>query len=268
MKYLFTILLLCTYVYANDLQLKSQLSEASPGSYVVTEQAKSCALLYIREKVDNLLVIEEISIPFSNFTRQKMSWRQWFEIGAPGHTLWTVSQINLDTGVFEETYSYTHQGWVDMSDSNSFLCQLLNLNFSKIPICERKRVGLPPGVNKKDNRPIWNPRVFIDGVQQTNIPFSAYKARWHRDNSELSCKVINIYLPESNTENYPTFFPYLVEVEGKVANVKLRIIDAGIEARSARQPFSLKAPELNEEPFWSEEGLTFKMKINNSAYST
>lgn len=265
MKYLLFLLLFCNILFADTIQLKYQLNTATAGSYVVTEQGKTYALLYVRERGNNHIVIEEVAIPASNFSRQRMSWRQWFESGAPGHTLWTVSQINLETGIFEETFSYTHQGWVDMSESNSFLATLLNLRFTEVPECERKRVGLPPGVNRQDNRPIWNPRVIVDGTTLGNVPFIAFRAYWPKDQSELSCKPIDVYLPYViDGANYPSFFPYLVEVEGKIGSAKLRIVDSGQGARSPKQPLSAKAPELTQDPFWSDDGLTFEISTSDT----
>lgn len=258
MKYLFILLLFCASLLADEIQLKNQFYTATPGSYVVTEQGKTYALLYVREKSNDRLVIEEVAIPASNFARQKMSWRNWFESGAPGNTLWTVSQINLETGKFEETFSYTHGGFVDMSDSNSFLTTLLNLRFSEVPEPERKRVGLPPGVNRQDTRPIWNPRIIVDGTPLTNVQFVAFRTYWPSDHSELACKPIDIYIPQAvEGATYPIFFPYVVEVEGKVGSAKLRVVDSGQGVHSPKQPH--KPPVLSHEPMLTDEGLYFEI---------
>ncbi len=265
MKYLFTLFLLCSALIADEIQLKYQLNTAAAGNYVVTEQGKTYAFLYVREKNSSQIIIEEVAIPASNFTRQNIGWKQWFESGAAGHTLWTISQINLDTGSFEETFSYTHQGWVDMSESNSFLSTLLNLRFSEVPEQDRKRVGLPPGSNRQDNRPIWNPRVIVEGCALANVPFMAFRTIWPKDHTELSCKPIDVYLPYTiEGANYPSFFPYLVEVEGKVGNAKLRVVDSGLDAHSPKQPLPYKAPELTSDPFWSDDGLLFEIKTNSA----
>ncbi|MCH9609009.1 MAG: hypothetical protein S4CHLAM45_02490 [Chlamydiales bacterium] len=253
-KFLCLIFLSCT-LFA-DVQLKTQFYTAEGGNYVVTEQGKTYAFLYIRERSNDTIFIEEVAIPASNFNRQKISWRDWFEQEAPGHTLWTISQIDLKTGTFKETYSYTHEGWIDTSASNSFLTTLLNLNFKEVAESERRRIGFPPGYGKPDKRPLWNPRLIVGGLKVANIPFAVYKGRWPKDQSELSCKQIDIYIPyASESEKFPTFFPYLVEVDGKIGSAKLRVVDSGVGVRSPKQPFRMQSPELTQDPFWTEEKL-------------
>ncbi len=228
MRKYFLLLLLFTLAEASEISLKNHLDTAEPGSYLVTEQGKTCAFLYIREKSETHVTIEEVAIPASNFCRQKTSWRCWFETGASGHSIWTVSQINLKTGAFESTFSYTHQGWVDMKEANCFLATLLNLRFKEVNLEERKKVGLPPGYNKVDNRPLWTPRLIVDGISQCQTSFKVFKARWPKDMTDLSHKTIEIYLPDATKESaYPTFFPYWVEVEGKIGSAKMRVIDSG-----------------------------------------
>lgn len=237
-----TLFFLVGAAFASELQLKDKLAEARPGSYLVLEQNKTFTFLYIHERLENAIVIEEVSIPAASFARKPMNWKLWFESGAPGNTAWIMSRVNLNTGVLEETFSFTHQGWIDMSGSNPFLTTLLNLRFQELSPPERRKIGLPPGYNKVDRRPIWNPRLIVDGRALANVPFHAYKARWPSDGSDLSRKVIEIYLPvppsnEPNAIYYPSYFPYWLEVEGRIGSAKVRVVDSGVDAHSPKSNF-------------------------------
>lgn len=222
-----------TPLQGEELSLRTQLEKAHEKSWIVIEQNKNYVFFYIHKIDAKKIFIEEVTIPasclpcYSNFT-----WRGWFENGAPGHTLWTLSQIDLTTGHFENSYSYTHQSWLNLSQSMPFMTTLLNLSFTPVPERDRRRIGLPPSQRKADTRRFWQPRLIVEGERINNVHFSVWQARWPSDGSELSRKRIEIYLPEEMEGRYPTYFPYWLEVEGKLGSAKVRIVDSGMEAFS------------------------------------
>lgn len=234
-------LLIFTFVISNFLQaehmtLKEKLTDAVPGSYLVTEQNKTYTFLHVYAKEGNTLILEEVSIPGSRFSKKSMLWKNWFESGAPGNTSWTMSQINLTTGHVEEIFSFTQKGWLDLTSSDCFMSTLLNLRFEEVPFEKRRRVGTPPGYGKSDYRPLWNPRLIVEGVVYNQVPFTAWKARWPSDRSELSRKIVEVYFPEASHANltYPVYFPYWMEVDGKVGSAKIRVVDSGMGAYSPK----------------------------------
>lgn len=244
MKAFLVFCFLGSVVFSSELQLKNKLAEAEPGSYIVTEQNKNFTLIYVQDRLDQKIVIEEVTIPAPRYARHPVPWRHWFEGGAPGHTSWTMSQIDLATGRFEETFSFTHQGWVNLSGSTPFLTTLLNLTFYSVPDERKRRIGIPPGFNKPDLRPFWNPCLIVDGQRYTHIPFTVWRTKWPADGSDLARKMIEIYLPEvvddPSIPHYPTYFPYWIEVEGAIGSARVRVIDSGTGARS---PHSAMAPQ-------------------------
>ncbi len=256
-----TLLMLSTTLLA-DLQLKGKLAEAHPSSYVVIEQNKTFTFFHIQERQDQRIILEEVSIPAASFSKKPMPWKSWFESGAPGHTSWIISQVNLETGQFEETFSFTHQGWIDMSSSNTFLTTLLNLRFREVDESDRRRVGLPPGHNKADHRPLWNPRLTVNGAVIPRASFHVYKARWPSDGSDLSRKTIEIYLPDAQPEGawFPAYFPYWLEIEGKIGSARARVVDSGLEAKSPRTTLPKRAPQLMGQGERTPEGLLFSLK--------
>lgn len=224
-----------SHAQAENLSLKNQLQKAEERSWIVLEQNKNYIFFYIHQITPTTIFVEEVTLPASCLSSQgRFNWKNWFEGGAPGHTLWTLSQINLQNGRFENSYSYTHQSWLNVAQSAPFMATLLNLTFTPIPYTERRRIGIPPSYKKADHRPVWQPRLIVEGQKISNIPFTAWQARWPSDGSELSRKRIEIYLPEENGKNYPSYFPYWLEVEGKIGSAKVRIVDSGMYANSPK----------------------------------
>lgn len=234
-NFLLLLYFLTSYAFANPLFLKDKLAEAEQGSFLVLEQNKTYTLLFVRSNTNDRLTIEEISIPAARYSQNPTPWRFWLANGAPGHTSWASSRINLLTGEFEETFSFTHQGWVDLSESNCFLTTLLNLPFEQLDDSQRRKIGTVSGHNRNERR-LWNPRLVVDGHTIPNIAFTVWKARWPNDSTEVSKKIIEIYLPEKiiepNLPLYPTYFPFWLEVEGKIGSAKIRVVDSGMNAVS------------------------------------
>lgn len=221
----------------SSLFLKERFRSAQTGAYIVFEQNKMYTLLNIYDKTNSSLVIEEVSAP-TNRLPKNISFRQWFEEGAQGSTSWIMSQIDLESGQILQSYSFTRKGWLDVSNVSSFLTTLLNLRFVKISDEERKKIGPPPRYGQLDQRRLWNPRLVLDGKIIPQVPFSAWKARWPNDNTELSRKKIEIYLPELGNDDlpYPSYFPYWIEVEGKLGCAQVRVIDSGFNVISPQPP--------------------------------
>ncbi len=209
------------------LLLRDKLSQAEIGDFVVTAQGKSYTLLQICNRDTKSLTIEEISIP-ANKVPQNMSWSQWLKQGAPSHTSWLRYVVNLSTGSIDKSFSKSKQGWLEVTQKNeTFLPTLMSLQFSAIPISERRKIGPAPERGSPDRRRIWQPKMVFNGHVIPNIEFEGWQALWPQDGGELAGKVIEIYLPKENGCRYPSYFPYWLQVCGSVAKATLRIIDSG-----------------------------------------
>jgi hypothetical protein len=262
--FLFLILFLCVVANGSEVCLRGKLAQAPEGSFLVLEQNKIFTFFHIHQRSETALIFEEVSIPAATVGKKGMNWKAWFESGAPGHTCWLMSEIDLSSGACKETFSFTHKGWIDTSDSNSFLTTLLNLRFFEIPREDRRKVGLAPPYHQEDRRPIWHPRLVVEGHIIPYIAFRAYKARWPADGSELSRKDVEIYLPEpqANQENspYPLYFPYWLEIEGKIGSAKVRVIDSGFNACSPKSSLPKRRPQLLGNALLDEKGVVFHLK--------
>lgn len=206
------------------LSLKDNLQRAQPGDFIITSQNKNYTLFHIFEKTGDILTIEEITLPIS--AKKFPSWKEWVLQGAPRHTGWILYSIKLSTAEILRSYSVSKKSWVRLTGSESFLPTLLNLNFTYIPMSERKKVGPPPTQGSPDWRPYWQPKMTINGQTVTGVIFDGWQARWPRDNTDLSGKLIEVYLPAEG-EKYPSYFPFWLQVRGGIAKATLRIIDSG-----------------------------------------
>jgi hypothetical protein len=207
--------------------LRDNFSKARSGDFLVTAQGSNFTVMHIRDKVGNNLVMEEITAPANRIPRNQFTWRQWIEAGAPGHTSWMIYDLDISSGNMKEAFSYTKNCWFNIPEADNFLSKLLNLDFSVIPIENRKRVG-PTTRDASGNylRGVWNPRMIVDGHEIKNVKFSAWKTLWPNDGSELAGKAIEVYIPEES-DQYPSYFPYWLQISGMIGKAKVRVVDSG-----------------------------------------
>lgn len=210
-----------------ELLLRDNLKLAKAGDYLITAQNKSYTALLIRQKNGDNLAIEEITLPSSRLpSTPSFSWRQWIESGAQGNTCWLLYHIHLPSGNIQQTFSFSRNEWVTMPQSQNFLTTLLNLHFKPIPENERKKVGPPPSSDSADRRDLWHPPLIVDGKKVQGIKFEGWRTRWPEDGGDLSGKLIEVYLPKES-QKYPAYFPYWLQVNGVIGKAKVRIVDSG-----------------------------------------
>jgi len=230
-KFYFTtfFIFLCSFLQAeNRAILKENFSKAKPGDFIVTSQSKMFTVLHIKEKTNDGLVLEEITAPGNKIPRNKYTWRKWVENNAPGNTSWVIYRLNTSTGSIDSSYSYTKKTWFKLNDADNFMSKLLNMRFYHVPDSERKRVGPKGGGSPalREARSMWQPKMIVDGQVISGVSFEAWKARWPKDGSDLAGKSIEVYLPEQS-DLYPSYFPYWLQISGMIGKAKIRIIESG-----------------------------------------
>jgi hypothetical protein len=216
----------------NGLYLKDNLQQAHPGDYIVVSSNKTDTLMHIHDKQGNLLIIEEIAVPENKRNAQELGWKEWVQQNAPGHTSWVMYEIDLQTGQMLRYYSFSKNGWFEIPEADNFLSKLLNLHLTKLSDKARKKIGPRTG-SGPDLRPLWQPRMITEGRVIKNIPFEAWHTQWPKDGSELSGKTIELYLPR-DSQRYPSYFPYWLQISGAVGKAKVRIIDSGSHLASPK----------------------------------
>lgn len=224
--YFFLFLMLSTAgIASEELYLRENLDKARKGDYLVTLQNKTYTVLVIKNKSPQELQIDEISVP-TNKVPSSLNWRTWILQGAPGNTSWIGYRINTLSGTMKDCFSYTKNTHFEITQADNFLTKLLNLRLTKVPLNKRKRIG-PSLMGAADTRNFWNPKLVLDGQEIKGVQFVAWQTYWPNDGSELSNKLIEVYLPQEDA-CYPTYFPYWLQISGVVGKAKVRIIDAGM----------------------------------------
>lgn len=228
MRWMWVVLMLVVGSVSAREILRENIVKAQPGDYIVTNQGKNYTILLIREKVEKELIIEEVTVPACRFPGNEYNrWRNWVEEGAPGHTGWFMYDLNVESGAMKQAFSFPKNAWFQIADADNFLSGLLNLDFTFVPMQNRKHIG------QRNVRRVWQPQMIVEGQIIPDVGFSAWKAVWPKDGTDLSGKTIEIYIPEDDMR-YPSYFPYWLQVSGIVGKAKIRIVDSGKGIRSPK----------------------------------
>lgn len=218
----------------SDLFLKDKMLQAKEGDYVVATINNCYNILVVRNRVGEMMTIEEITIPAPKLQLVGNGWRgwkNWVESGAPGYSTWALYKIHLPSGRMQEAYSYTNNSWGNVSTGDNFLSKLLSLRLTPIPSNELKKVGPKPPKGAPDRRQTWQPQMYFEGNPVQGVEFGAWRTQWPADNTDLSKKVIIVYLPKDDRA-YPSYFPYWLQVHGWTGKAKVHIVDSGRNMKS------------------------------------
>lgn len=259
----FLLFSLCLQASQETHYLRDSLSLAQKGDFIVTLQGKMHTLLHIHSIAYPKMVIEEISVPKHAIPHYPFSWKQWVHDQAPHHTAWSMYEIDLESGDLLEFYSFSEKGWAELSSGNHFLSTMLFLQLHKVKSWDRKRVGPTPNPGEMDRRRTWHPRLTVEGEVVPGLEFNAWRTYWPKDGSELSGKLIDLYLPKDS--NSPlAYFPAWLEVSGTIGRAQLRIIDSGKGLSSPYTTLPRRPPTLIGDGELDEKGLSLKIKSGSS----
>lgn len=227
MKFIYNLLLLSLFscsLFSETLLDKFQ--EANVGDFVVFAHNKEVTLLRIAAMNDTSFVIEEITALEKSLPKEP-NWQNWLDTNAPYNTAWIFSTFDRKTGRLLSTYSYTTAEWIEQDPQFAFMPTLLTLPFKKVPLKDRKKIGVAPYGDERDTRKFWVPQVFFDG-KEVHPPIDVFEVKWPQDSTDLSGKIIDLYFPQKqDTAPALFYFPYWVEIRGKIGRVKIRVIDSG-----------------------------------------
>lgn len=214
-------LLLVLFSPLSALQIKDALASAKEGDWLVVSRNKNHTMLVVTGKANGKLTLEEITVPEGRLPGSFNGWRGWAESGAPCHTCWVRYEVDTQGGALRNMYSLSQGSWIEVSPSENIFSTLINLQFSAVPDSKRKQIMTRSG----ETRP-WQPKLVLNGAEVAGAEFTVWGTTWPRDQSELSGKEVQIFLP-ANAPEAPSYFPYWLKIKGGVAKATLRVVDSG-----------------------------------------
>lgn len=254
---LISILILLTSK-AFPISLKEKMDRAQPGDYIVLQQDKNFAVLFLRSIEQNSVQLEEISTA-QNPRAQNMTWKEWVHNGAPGASGWLIYEIDTQNFRVAECYAPSQRQWVFIDASAQFLPQLLGLNLRKIPLHERRKIGPGPKDGESDNRKIWNPKIFCEGALSKSNSASAFHSEWPKDGSRLAGCTVELYFDDAR----PSFpFPIWFEVSNGHYTFKMQAADSGSGMISAfKEPMPHRPPLFRSAHKVHKESISLPLEL-------
>ncbi|MGL5627461.1 MAG: hypothetical protein ACRDDW_08175 [Candidatus Rhabdochlamydia sp.] len=218
------ILFLSFNGYAQNTTLRNRFEKGTPGDFIVTAQEGVYTVLILRHKEKSQLILEEISIPQAQLEIKKINWQNWLQEHAPGHTSWSLFEIDLEQGKLIESYSINKQSWLYIDSSEFLLSNLLKLPLYKVKQEARKKIGPPPTSGEQDFRSVWNPPLICSGKALKKSSFEVYQGQWPHDQSLIKDCIIDFYFSSLD----PLFpFPHWLEIHSSHYTLTIRAIDSG-----------------------------------------
>ena len=258
MRTIIFLLVFCVSVVFADQKpnFKERLKKSQRGDYIVTEANKMITVLAIRSQTDSSIVLEEISAPVQNLKTRPASWAQWIKNKAPGHTSWSMIEIDLLDNQLLECYSFSKAAWLQVSSQESLLSTLLHLPLKPISEEKRRKIGPAPTDGEMDHRQVWNPPMTVEGKKVERADFDVYETEWPKDHTELSGKTVCLYFDREG--KFP--LPYWIQVETAHVTASLRVIDSGKNLNSPYHALPRRVPEFVGNPKLTEKGLRLSLK--------
>lgn len=239
---------------ANSFELKKRLEKAKKGDYIVTEIGKMTTLIAVRGLQSNSLILEEISAPSESL--HVASWSKWILEKAPGHTSWTMLEMDLQSAQVVECYSFSKSSWIRLSGKEGFFTTLLKLPMQPVSIQQQKKIGPPPMEGEPDVRKIWSPPFFFEGKKVESPHFEVFETTWPEDDSELSQQKVSLYFDKTQQ----IAFPFWVQIETSHITGNLKMIDAGKNLPPYYRTIPRRVPEFVGIPLTTEKALHLNLK--------
>lgn len=218
--------------------LAGRLSGAKAGDYVVVEAGKTLTVVAIRANTDASLLFEEISAPL--LEKEPTSWADWIQAKAPGHTSWSMTEIDLKEGQILECYSFSRSSWMSLSNRENLFASLLNLPLEKAPESSLRKIGPAPLDGEPDMRKLWKPQLVFEGQKIEKPSFHIFQTNWPDDGSEIAGKKVLLYFDQQNRSR----LPFWIQVETTAITGNIRTIDAGENLPSIYRTMPRKPPEF------------------------
>ena len=243
-------------VFGAEFRLKERLEKAKSGDYIVTEANKMITLLAIRSNSPNTLILEEISAPVNNLKKTPHLLGRMGQGQGPGHTSWSMVEIDLQTGQVLECYSFSRSAWIQISQNESLIATLLHLPMKSLSPDKRRRIGPPPMAGEPDVRKVWNPPFIFEGQKVENVHFDVFETTWPKDGTELANQDVSLYFDKE--KQFP--LPFWIQVETSHATAALRTIDSGKNLPALYRSLPRRIPEFIGHHQKTDQGIRLSLK--------
>lgn len=255
-KTLYILILFFTSLAAEEtLFLKNRFEKAAAGDFIVALHEQTYSLLHIHSKTDNAVIIEEVSVPKHLIQPSSINWKEWLLSDAKGHSSWIFYELSYPEMKLNDAFSFSSNAWLEKEQQ--VFETLFSLPFEKVPYRERKKIGPAPTGDSIDHRSVWHPPLIKRGKIIKGALFDAWRCTWPRDGSDLSDKVIEIYLAKDFSIDY---YPFWLQLSNAFAKAKIRVIDSGHGLRSAKTFFPRRPPILLNQGVFGEKDFSISFK--------
>ncbi len=203
-----TLLVLLSPLFGDAVA--SRLSLAQSGDTVVFDFHHSIAVVHVLSAHRSTVQLRVVTATKDVSSREEgTSYLEWLRHGAHGAISDETITISLD-----------RIGVVHGSDSQKaqWLISLLQLELTEVPESQRRRAGPPPMSGEIDLRPMFNPRIVVNGKREASAS-TAFTTKWPEDGSELDSRWLTLYFPVS--PNAVRAFPYWIESPSSAYHVSV-----------------------------------------------
>ena len=204
-RFFFIVSLLCSTSYG--FTAGSRLGLAHQGDMYVYDARSSIRIIGLTSIEPHKIRIRHVLATKDVLEREAFdSWSSWYEQGSPGSA--EDALYIIDTRKFEVLGSGSSASW---------LSSLLNLQLTPLDPERRRKAGPPPASGEQDFRPIWNPKLIVEGIS-TPVTCAAFSTTWPDDGSDLANRELVVYCAEGH--------PFPLWVETADSSHHIRLIDS------------------------------------------
>lgn len=235
--------------------IEERLGKAENGDYLVFSGKKMLMLIRVHAISPRSIIFEEITAPEEKVKIKDGNWPAWVQAMAPGHSSWSMIEIDRTTGEILECYSFSRGAWLQVSSQESLIATLLKLPLQEVPSADQRRIGPAPLDGERDYRKIWQPPATIAGKKES-LQFDVFKTLWPKDGTELAGQTLLLYFDQKS--EFP--LPFWIQVETTHLNISFRAIDAGKSLKSPYKTFPRRIPQFIGQAKKNGEGLSLKLQ--------
>ena len=225
MYYILYFFLLCVYTPLSAFKLVDQLALGQQGEYIVIQHEHHLVLLHLSQRSQEVVTLEELCIPLALKAKLQCQWQAWLQQGALGHTCWNRIEIKLPQAVIS-VYSVDQQKELSSSNVESYILNILLTQPLKRSLSQEKKVRMYP---YQHCCCLWTKPLAAE--EETKCTLVAWTLDWPQDSSEFAGQTVELYLPsdqDRSKHHLTCYVPYWIHLYGRVAQVKMRVVEAGI----------------------------------------